>query len=92
MLDDKYSSMWAMLIKKLNSQEDKVISVAGNKTPALGRGSFQLFHVSGLQHSNLMGTDSSYMILSEYFCNPRAEVFVEIIFQRLPVARKGYFS
>jgi hypothetical protein len=35
MRDDKHSGMGTMLIKKLDCQADKIISVAGYKTSAL---------------------------------------------------------
>jgi hypothetical protein len=42
---DEYSCMWAMLIEELNGQADKVISIPGDKTSALRRGSIQLLNI-----------------------------------------------
>jgi len=90
MRNDKDSRMRTMLIEKLNSEADKIISVAGYKTSAFRCSPFKLFSIRSLCHADFMDADSIYMILSKDFRNLWAEVFIKIIFQRLPLTRKGY--
>ena len=90
MRNDKDSRMRTMLIEELNSEADKIISVAGYKTSAFRYCPFKLLSVSSLLHTNLVGADCINMILSKDFRNLWTEVFIKIIFQRLPLTRKGY--
>jgi hypothetical protein len=81
MRDDKYTRVRAMCIEELDCETDKIVSVTGYKTSALRRGPVHLLNIRSLQHSNLVSAYSIYMILSEYFCDFRAEVLIEIVFQ-----------
>ena len=90
MRDYEDSGMRAMLIKKLNGQADEVVSVSCYKTSAFGCSPIKLFFVRSLHHAGFMGAYSIYMLLPKYLCDLWAEVFIKIVFQSLPPARKGY--
>lgn len=88
----KYPGMWTMLIEEMNSKADEVIPVSSYKTPAFRNSPLKLLSISRLNHSNFISTECIYMMFSEYFCNLWTEVLIKVVFQRLPLTRKGYFS
>lgn len=84
------SGMWAVIIEKLNSQSNKVVSIASNEASSFRSRQREMFTIMRLPHAALMSANGVNLVVSEYGSNLWAQVFVEIISQRRLEGRNGY--
>jgi len=87
--NDEDPEMGAKVIKELNCESNKIISVSGHHGPSRGNRIFQLRSVGGLGHIRIMGADGVNLMFFQYVGDLEADVLIQVIFHYLLPARNG---